>query len=252
MIGQVSSGAALPETTGRSENNINRAAPNGIGRSRQPIAALPTPPATHINRMMTPRLTPATGRRRSYTPDPAAPPDRMCDIPGCTEAGAFRAPKSRSHLNDYHWFCLEHVRAYNAGWDFYKGMSPAEVEAQLRADTGWQRPTWPLGRLGHTAWDDDSLRDPLRILASATSGAKRRGEPDKAPSELREPLATLGLSWPTTLDAVKSRYKELAKRHHPDANGGSRDAEERLKVINLAYAAVRSRLGTGARVAAGG
>ncbi len=89
----------------------------------------------------------------------------MCDIPGCTEAGAFRAPKSRSQLNDYHWFCLDHVRAYNAGWDFYKGMSPAEVEAQLRADTAWQRPTWPLGRLGHTAWDDDALRDPLHILA---------------------------------------------------------------------------------------
>jgi curved DNA-binding protein CbpA len=52
------------------------------------------------------------------------------------------------------------------------------------------------------------------------------------------------------LDVVKSRYKELAKRHHPDANGGSRDAEERLKTINLAYAAVRSRLGTETRVAA--
>src|SRR4051794_9534984 len=108
-------------------------------------AALPTPPPAHINRTMIPRSNPATGRRRSYAPDPAAPPDRMCDIPGCTEAGEFRAPKSRSQLNDYHWFCLDHVRAYNAGWDFYKGMSPAEVEAQLRADTGWQRPTWPLG-----------------------------------------------------------------------------------------------------------
>ena len=59
----------------------------------------------------------------------------------------------------------------------------------------------------------------------------------------------MGLAWPTTLDAVKSRYKELAKRHHPDANGGSRDAEERLKIINLAYAAVRSRLGPEPRLA---
>ena len=81
-------------------------------------------------------------------------------MPGCHEAGEYRAPKSRTTLNDYHWFCLEHVRAYNAGWDFYKGMSPAEVEAQLRADTSWQRPTWPIGSLGHTAWDDDVLKDP--------------------------------------------------------------------------------------------
>jgi curved DNA-binding protein CbpA len=69
---------------------------------------------------------------------------------------------------------------------------------------------------------------------------------------LREPLATLGLSWPTTLEAVKMRYKELAKRHHPDANGGDRAAEERLKTINLAYAAVRSRLVAAPSVAAVG
>ena len=72
------------------------------------------------------------------------------------------------------------------------------------------------------------------------------------PAELREPLATLGLSWPTTLEAVKARYKELAKRHHPDANGGDRAAEERLKVINLAYAALRSRLMPAPAAAAAG
>ena len=196
-------------------------------------------------------MTRRNTRPRAYAPDPDAP-GRLCGAPDCLNAGEYRAPKSRTELNRYHWFCLEHVRAYNASWDFYKGMTPGQIEQQTRLDTGWQRPTWPLGRLGHAAWDDDALRDPLRILASATAKAKRRADADKAPSELREPLATLGLSWPTTLDAVKSRYKELAKRHHPDANGGSRDAEERLKVINLAYAAVRSRLGTEARVAAGG
>ena len=194
----------------------------------------------------------ATARPRAYAPDPAAPPGRPCDMPDCPHAGEYRAPKSRTHLNQYYWFCLEHVRAYNAGWDFYKGMSPAEVEAQLRADTSWQRPTWPIGSLGHAAWDEDALRDPLNILAAARMKSARQPDPQKAPAELREPLATLGLSWPTTLDAVKTRYKELAKRHHPDANGGSRDAEERLKTINLAYAAVRARLAPEVRVAAAG
>ena len=173
-------------------------------------------------------------------------------MPGCQHAGEYRAPKSRTSLKDYHWFCLEHVRAYNAGWDFYKGMSAAEVEAQLRADTSWQRPTWPIGSLGYTAWDEEVLKDPLHILSGARGKARTRPDPQKAPAELRQPLATLGLAWPTTLDAVKSRYKELAKRHHPDANGGSRAAEERLKIINLAYAAVRSKLGTETRVAATG
>ena len=163
-------------------------------------------------------------------------------MPGCAHPGEYRAPKSRTNLSEYWWFCLEHVRAYNSSWDFYKGMSPAEMEAHLRADTSWQRPTWPLGRLGTGAWENEVLRDPLHILASARIDTSKRRSPTQTPSDLREPLATLGLPWPTTLDAVKMRYKELAKRHHPDANGGSRDAEERLKTINLAYAALRSRL----------
>jgi hypothetical protein len=164
-------------------------------------------------------------------------------MPGCGAQGEYRAPKSRTNLTEYWWFCLEHVRAYNGSWDYFKGMTPGQIEAHLRADTSWQRPSWPLGRLGGAgAWEDDALRDPLRILN--TAGVKRSGprRPEGMPSELREPLATLGLSWPTTLDQVKTRYKELAKRHHPDANGGSRDAEERLKTINLAYAAVRRSL----------
>ena len=54
-------------------------------------------------------------------------------MPGCPHAGEYRAPKSRAQLNDYWWFCLEHVRAYNAAWDFYRGMSPAEIEAEYQS-----------------------------------------------------------------------------------------------------------------------
>lgn len=187
-------------------------------------------------------------RSRAYAPDPAAP-GRPCDMAGCECAGEYRAPKSRRTLNEYWWFCLEHVRAYNSTWDFYKGMSPAEVEAQMRADTGWQRPTWPLGRLGTAAWEEEVLRDPLRILAETRINQSRKRAADTPPPELRDSLETLGLTWPTTLDVVKIRYKELAKRHHPDANGGSRDAEERLKTINLAYATLRTRLVTEPRMA---
>lgn len=180
-------------------------------------------------------------RARAYAPDPSAP-GRCCDLPGCGAQGEYRAPKSRDNLRDYWWFCLEHVRAYNSSWDYYKGMSPAQMEHELRADTAWQRPSWPLGRLGSAAWEEEVLRDPLHILASAGVNKAKARDATQTPSDLREPLRTLDLTWPTTLDAVKTRYKELAKRHHPDANGGSRDAEERLKTINIAYATLRSRL----------
>ena len=189
-------------------------------------------------------------RNKAFAPDPAAPAGRFCDQPNCTAEGAYRAPKSRTSINEYHWFCLEHVRAYNASWDFYKGMTPGQIEAQTRADTGWQRPTWPLGSLGHQPFDETMLRDPLQLLA--TGRIKR--EPPKAtiPAELRDPMTTLGLDWPVSLDVLKTRYKELAKRHHPDANGGDRAAEERLKTINIAYARVRHYLNDTPRMASAG
>ncbi len=182
-----------------------------------------------------------TNRPRAYAPDPGAP-GHTCDMPGCPLAGEYRAPKSRTQLREYLWFCLDHVRAYNAAWDFYKGMSPGQIEAHLREDTSWQRPTWPLGRLGgRSGLDEELLHDRLDILGAA--GFQRAPAPaHNVPHELRQPLDTLGLPWPVSLDDLKARYKALAKRHHPDANGGDRAAEERLKTINLAYAALRSHM----------
>ena len=94
-------------------------------------------------------------------------------------------------------------------------------------------------------------RDPFSIL-SALHAKQQRAKADKAPQELREPLATLGLGWPVTMEQLKARYHELAKRHHPDANNGDRGAEERLKVINLAYATLRGKLAAEPRMAAAG
>ncbi|WP_158744386.1 J domain-containing protein [Acidisphaera sp. L21] len=185
-------------------------------------------------------MTRRTPRTRAYAPDPDAP-GQPCDCPGCPLPGEYRAPKSRDSLNAYWWFCLDHVREYNASWDFYKGMTPGQIEAQTRADTQWQRPTWPLGRLGARFLNEDALRDPLEAMATGRRRSAERAA-QATPTGLREPLTTLGLDWPVTLDVVKSRYKELAKRNHPDANGGDRAAEERLKTINLAYAAVRTHL----------
>ena len=63
------------------------------------------------------------------------PEIRCCDWPGCRDEGQHRAPKSRKEIETYHWFCLGHVRQYNKGWNYYAGMSDAEVEAdELTAD----------------------------------------------------------------------------------------------------------------------
>ena len=77
-------------------------------------------------------------------PPPADGP--CCDHPDCLAEGRFRAPKSRHRLNEYYWFCLDHVRDYNRSWDYYAGMAPGEIEDHIREDTVWQRPSWPMGK----------------------------------------------------------------------------------------------------------
>lgn len=149
-------------------------------------------------------------------------------------------------LNEYFWFCLPHVREYNASWDYYKGMSPQEIEANLRHDSGWHRPTWPLGRLGAArVLGPETLRDPLGVLHGTPLHAGRREAPAQKtapPPELRAALDVLGLEWPVDHLAMRARYKELAKRFHPDLNNGDRGAEEKLKDVNRAYSLLRKRL----------
>jgi curved DNA-binding protein CbpA len=53
-------------------------------------------------------------------------------------------------------------------------------------------------------------------------------------------LAELALAPNATTAEIKKRYKTLAKQLHPDANGGDKSAEERLKVINLAYSTLKN------------
>src|SRR3954467_3838214 len=136
-------------------------------------------------------MTRRSTRPRAYAPDPDAP-GRPCDYPGCLNAGEYRAPKSRTELNQYPWFCLEHVRAYNASWDFYKGMTPGQIEQQTRLDTGWQRPTWPLGSLGRGGLEETDLPSPLQML---NAGRLKREQKRRSnvPHELQEPVRTLGI-----------------------------------------------------------
>jgi DnaJ-domain-containing protein 1 len=171
---------------------------------------------------------------------PMRPGERICEAPGCRLGGEYRAPRARDQLDQYRWFCLEHVREYNKKWDYFAGLDAEAIEQHIRADTTWRRPVWPLGgrRPG-----GPRINDPLGLTDDA--GLAERPPPKMDGSEQLTPaehnaLEALELSWPITQSDVKSRYKELVKRHHPDANGGSREAEEKIKEINAAYSTLRA------------
>jgi hypothetical protein len=166
----------------------------------------------------------------------AAAATRLCDHPGCTGGGDFRAPRGRDRLDVFYWFCLDHVRAYNAQWNYYAGMSASEIEAEIRNDTVWQRPTWPLGsRVG--------LRFGPKLRDFGVFGfdeEEERAVKKRPLTEQEQALAVFELVAPFTIADLKSRYKALVKLHHPDAHGGDKAAEERLKVINQAYSTLKT------------
>jgi macrodomain Ter protein organizer (MatP/YcbG family) len=192
-------------------------------------------------------------RRRHFDPDPP-PVEKACDHPGCVAQGTFRAPKSREKLNDYFWFCLDHVREYNSTWDYYAGMGPDEIERSVRSSVVGDRPTWKLGQRSASGRQYkfangtrfDLFPDEVKAHVEARMGqAKRKAEQEaKARAKRRlsaedQALAVLDLTAPVDWDTIKIRYKALVKQLHPDSNGGDRDAEERLKVVNQAYSTLK-------------
>jgi hypothetical protein len=179
----------------------------------------------------------ATNARRSwrqaFSDPPARPNARRCDHPGCALEAEYRAPQARDRLNDYYWFCLEHVREYNAAWNYYAGMGPEEIEAEVRRDTTWQRPTWPLGVQGAKHRFSFTVHDPFEVFEdAATEEARPKARP---PTPEEEAMGILGLEPPLSAETLKARYKELVKQHHPDANNGDKTSEELFKRINHAY-----------------
>lgn len=167
----------------------------------------------------------------------AKPKARRCDHPGCQAEGLYRAPRSPNDLGSYYWFCLEHVQAYNRAWDFCKGMNIDDIENMVRSDTTWQRPTWPLGRQeGCVIFDmgpSAVARDPFKLFRQG-KGKGRPPNPSLKGPEAKA-LSVLGLEPGYTEFSLKRRYKELARKHHPDANNGDKAAEERFKTVTQAY-----------------
>lgn len=183
----------------------------------------------------------SSGETADATVDMQRPATTPCAHPDCTAHGAYRAPKSRDALTDYHWFCLEHVREYNAAWNYYAGMDDAAIERSVREDSVWRRPTWPLG-LRQPA--DLRFEDAFNLFRRADTIDPRKAREAEAQlrnmtGDERRALTELGLAAPVTLEDVKIRYKILAKTLHPDANGGDKVAEERLKSVNHAYKTLR-------------
>lgn len=168
--------------------------------------------------------------------------ERPCDAPGCAESAAYRAPRRRDRLDEYYWFCLDHVREYNRAWNYCAGMSEKDVEEAIRLDTVWRRPTWPLNSAAARArrrFESGDFTDCFGFGDEFRPDAEETGNAGHSGSGELHAMRAMALKPPLTLTRLKARYKELVKQLHPDANGGDRAAEDRLKEINEAYATLK-------------
>jgi hypothetical protein len=178
---------------------------------------------------------------------------RSCDWPGCGQHATHRAPKGRLRQGEYWGFCLAHVREYNQSYNFFAGMSDEAIARyQKEAITG-HRPTWKIGVNGRPRPGAETIgcgfggaADPFGMFEELGLGTRFRADGDRlgegrvVRNAERKALDTLGLEGHATATDIKARFKLLVKRHHPDANGGDRSCEDRLREVIQAYNYLKS------------
>jgi len=197
--------------------------------------------------------------RHEAKPEVEAP---ACAWEGCTQPGLYKAPKGHDREGQYHNFCLEHVRHYNTAFNFFAGMKADDIEAHVNESAATAgRPNWGSGakpqpkarpnstgpKMYRQARPDDQTRrfnDPLHIFARYARAQSRNPVEarEKKLHELdRRALETLGVAGSFKSPDIKKAYKTLVKIHHPDANGGDKSSEERLRAIIAAYTHLKSK-----------
>lgn len=176
-----------------------------------------------------------------------------CEHPGCTAKGEHRAPKGRGMEGQYWRFCIDHVRAYNQSYNYFSGMTDDAIARYQKDAVVGHRPTWSMGTGGagaaRPAGAEPSgefvYNDPLGVFRAAGFAGRAAPEPEphRRPGVgpvARRAFETLGLDETADAAAVKARYKQLVKQVHPDANGGDRSLEDRLREVINAYNTLKS------------
>ena len=168
-----------------------------------------------------------------------------CEWQGCQHLGGYRAPKGRAQEGQYYNLCLEHVREYNRSYNYFAGMADDDVVAYQRSASTGHRPTWTMGvnpegeqaaRIHpNRAWAT-AFADPFGVFGGGYRG-RAPDEPAKRSLKNleRRSFAVLDLDGGEDGSEIKARYKTLVKQLHPDANGGDRSTEDRLRQIIQAY-----------------
>jgi hypothetical protein len=186
--------------------------------------------------------------RRKAEEEAARAEAGRCQHQGCTAQGGYRAPKGRYAEGQYWSFCIDHVKAYNASYNYFDGMSDDAVARYQKEALIGHRPTWSMGvgraQKGSAEAAAGVYDDPLGLFRAAGFAGRAAREPEPEQPRVgpvaRRALEKLDLDPAADRATVKARFKLLVKRLHPDMNGGDRSTEDRLREIIDAYNTLKS------------
>lgn len=154
-------------------------------------------------------------RWRPYGSGNAAAEVRLCDRQGCTNAGDRPAPKAPNRPERW-YFCEAHAAEYNAGWNYFAGLSAEEAAAREAGE----RPETAYTQASHWQWGGPG------------DGSRSRAELDA--------LAVLGCAVDADMTVIKAAWRAAAKESHPDVAGGSEAAAARFRAVQAAWSVLEA------------
>ncbi len=153
--------------------------------------------------------------------------ENLCNHPDCQEFGDYRAPIGYDNLNNYQWFCLDHIKDFNKNWNYHNKMNADQIENDIRYDTIWRRPTKPFGS-GMKYFNFTLNGEEMGSIENPNQDLNKK-------NKLFGSLSVLDLDINADINLIKKRYKELVKKFHPDITGNSKKNIDKFRKIIEAY-----------------
>ena len=161
--------------------------------------------------------------------------ENICEWENCKESGKFKAPLEKDNSKNYKWLCEEHIKLFNKNWNYFDGMSQTEIESFLKSDLTWHRPTQKFGssdNFFNILWNN-ALSDKFNFFKDEK--AFNNINFNKLTEKDKDAFRIMGLEFNADWPMIKNKFKTLVKKFHPDKNSGSKQFEDKLKKITLAY-----------------
>ena len=166
----------------------------------------------------------------------------ICDWNNCNNIGQYKAPIERDNSKKYRLLCLQHIKEFNKNWNYFENMNDTEIIEFIKSDMTWHKPTQNFSAQDNffkILWNN-ALKDDLNKNGVDKNYAKI-AQLNFSNKDLKA-FDILGLDVTKNWENIRSKFKKLVKKFHPDMNSGNKKFEEKLKVITLAYTQLKRTL----------